>query len=655
MQHPYNVPVWKKSPFIRLLMPLITGILLEEHRQFPLIVILISGVGFLFTYGLFFFFSIGIRFRLRAIQGIIINLVLICLGLILTWQKDARNSKEWYGGFYQEGDLIIARVDEPLVTKAKSYKANGFVEAIIHHGSITYCKGKILMYFSKNASNEQPGSGAALLQYGDKILLRQNLQKIKNSGNPGAFNYERYAAFQQVFHNIFIRDKDWIKLPGKDINRFNKLIFNARDNILLTLRKNISNDKDALGIAQALLIGYTNDLDKDLVQAYSNTGVVHIIAISGMHLALIYLLLAGLFKQIPLVNRSAFAQVVLILGCLWFFSLLTGAAASVTRAAVMFSFITIGKYFNKRSSIYNSLAASAFVLLCFNPFFLWDVGFQLSYLAVISIIIFQKPIYNCWYIKNKSAEKIWELSAVSLSAQILTFPVCIYYFHQFPNYFLVTNIIAVPLSGIILYAEIALVALAWVPWVAIFIGKIVTFLVWLMNKVILSVNEFPLAVWDGIPSTVLTTWLLYAMVIGTGVWLINKSHGMLRLALMASLLFVLVHVYNDYEIRIQQKLIIYNVSRLQAVDFIDGNNFCFKGDSILIQDGMYQNFNLKPSRIALQLNYRKELLQSLFHQNSFYQFNNKRILIIDKALSFNHISSKIPVDLILISKNPAVR
>ena len=139
-------------------------------------------------------------------------------------------------------------------------------------------KGKLLLYFSKDSIKPD-------LNYGDRILLDKALQPIKNSGNPGAFNYQRYAAFQQIFHNIFLKDKDWVKAREKseNVNRVQQFIFTARDHVLSVLNKRIEAGKDELGIAQALLVGYTNDLDKDLVQAYSNTGVVHIIAISGMH------------------------------------------------------------------------------------------------------------------------------------------------------------------------------------------------------------------------------------------------------------------------------------------------------------------------------------------------------------------------------------
>ena len=269
-----------------------------------------------------------------------------------------------------------------------------------------------------------------------EYIIHKNLQPIKNSGNPGAFNYQRYAAFQGIYHNVFLKDKDWQVVPGNTKNWFYDFVYSARAYVLSVLRNTIHTGKDELGIAQALLIGYTNDLDKDLVQAYSNTGVVHIIAISGMHLGLIYVLLLWIFTKMPLINKSKLVQLILILTCLWLFAFLTGASPSVLRAAVMFSCIAIGKNLKKDVSIFTSLAASALILLCFNPYYLWAVGFQLSYLAVIGIVVFQKPIYNCLYIKNKWIDKVWQLMAVSTAAQLLTFPLCIYYFHQFPNLFL---------------------------------------------------------------------------------------------------------------------------------------------------------------------------------------------------------------------------
>ncbi|MGG9971064.1 ComEC/Rec2 family competence protein [Ferruginibacter sp. SUN002] len=641
-----NIPIWKTAPFLRLLLPFIAGILLEWYLQIPLTIICISIVCFTTAYLLFYFLPIGVRFKLQSLQGLLLNLILINFGLFITWQKDIRHTNNWYGQNYHDSDYLVVCINEPIVEKTKSYKADGYIESMIRSDSVIKGKGKLLLYFSKDSSVKQ-------LHYGDKILISKNLQAIKNSGNPGAFNYERYAAFQQTFHNVFLKDKDWVKLKETKVNWFNQFIFSARDKILATLEKTVGANTNELGIAEALLIGYTNDLDKDLVQAYSNTGVVHIIAISGMHLGLIYVMLVWIFARTPLIKKSKITQVVLILSCLWLFSILTGGSASVLRSAVMFSFITVGKTFFRQASIYNSLAASAFVMLCYNPYYLWDVGFQLSYLAVVGIIVFQKPIYNLFYVKNKWIDKVWQLAAVSLAAQILTFPICIYYFHQFPNLFLITNIIAVPLSTIILFAEIGLVALAWVPFVGIYLGKAVAWLVWLMNKIILSVNDIPFAVWDRIPATVFTTWSLYIVVICLAVWLLNKNKQLLEISLFCLLTFTIAQVYGKWQIANQHKLIVYNVPQHQAIDFIEGNNYQFVGDSALLADGMLQNFHLKPGRIQMQLNKQVDSVKNIFTaQDLFYQFGNKKILLIDKSISFEVPQEKINVDIIIISKSP---
>ena len=645
MPQPFSIPIYKTAPFIRLLLPFAAGIILQWYIQIQLSVIIMAAIGFGAANLLYYFLPLAVRFKLQLLQGILINLLLLTFGLLITWQKDIRHNNNWYGNYYKDSNYIVVKIEEPVIEKTKSYKADAYVEAVINDDTSFSCKGKLLLYFSKDSAAQQ-------LHYGDRILINKNLQQIKNSGNPGAFNYQRYAAFQQTFHNVFLKEKDWVLLPGKNVNRFKQFIFSSREKILTILRNRINTGKDELGIAEALLIGYTNDLDKDLVQAYSNTGVVHIIAISGMHLGLIYVMLVWLFARMPFVKKSKLLQVILILSCLWLFSILTGAAASILRSAVMFTFITIGKNFTKKSSIYNSLAAAAFVMLCFNPYFLWDVGFQLSYLAVVGIIVFQKHIYNLCYIKNKWVDKVWKLMAISLAAQILTFPICIYYFHQFPNLFLLTNIIAVPLSSIILYAEIFLIAFSWIPFVGEYLGKIAGWLVWLMNKIILFINSFSFSVWDKIPANILSTWLLYAVVIGLCACLINKNKKLLQLSLVCLLGFVMVHAYSKWQIKNQQKLIVYNVPQHQAIDLVKANDYKFIGDSILLQDGMLQNFHLKPGRIALQLNNRTDTIATCWQQQLFYQFGNKRILVIDKPLVFEQMQQKIDVDIIIISKSP---
>lgn len=640
----YWIPVWKKAPFIRLLLPLITGILLQWYLQFEFYQILMAAVCFTIAFTAFKFFPLALRFNLQPLQGFLINILLVVFGLFIAYQKDIRHNENWFGNIYHDSDYIVATINEPLLEKNKSYKAEAVVNNILENGSVKNTEGKIILYFEKDSAN------LTALRYGDKIIINKPLQDIKNSGNPGSFNYRRYLAFRRIFHTVFLKKNDWVLLKEKDAGQFNNFIFSTREKVVNILQKNISGENEK-AIAEALLIGYKADLDKDLVQAYSNTGVVHIIAISGLHLG-IYILLLWILNKIPFVKKADILKFILLLIGIWLFAVLTGAAPSVLRAAVMFSCIILGKALGKKSSIYNSLAASAFLLLCINPYLLWEVGFQLSYLAVIGIVVFQMPIYQWLYVKNKFLNKIWKLISVAIAAQLLTFPACLYYFHQFPLLFFITNLIVVPLASIILYSELILIAVSPISIAAFYAGKITGALLWLMNASVLFINHLSFALWDMISSSIVSTLFLYGTILSAGYWLLNKSKTAFKAALLFFTLFMIVIVADRSKSSSQQKLIVYNVPQHQSIDFINGNSYKFVGDSIMLVDGMLQNFHLKPARIALQLKRKLDTLSNLFQQNNFYQFNNKKIVVIDTTAAFVPLQQKINVDYIIISKNP---
>ena len=646
--HPYRIPIWKAAPFYRLILPLIIGIIVQWYNQFPFDFIICCFVGFIGSFLLFQFLAIEFRYKLQAFRGVVLQVVIIFFAILLTWQKDIRHHKEWFGHYYHDSNALLIRIAEPLTEKPRSYKCEGVVKAVYYSGKFIPVRGKLLIYFSKD-------SVSSSIHYGDQMLINKPLQPIRNSGNPGAFNYERYAAFQQVFHQVYLKAGD-INLFHDNVNNPAKtLIFSSQKYIIDVLQKYLPSDKNILGIAEALLIGYKEDLDKDLVQAYSNTGVVHIIAISGLHLGLIYVMLVWIFNKLPFIKRSRLIKVLSILGSLWFFSLLTGASASVLRSAVMFTCIVIGKNFFTQSSIYNSIAASAFLLLCYDPYFLWDVGFQLSYLAVIGIVWLQQAIYRSVYIKNKQLNKIWNMIAVTLAAQVITFPICIYYFHQFPNVFLVTNLLAVPLSTIILFTEIFLIAFARINILGVYAGKMVSLLVQLMNFIIKSCNDLPFSRLDNIYSGVLSTWLLYGMVFTTCYWMLYKSKPMFKAALICLLAFTIFQSVATFKGYQQKKIVVYNIPRQRAVDFIVGNKYLFLGDSILQQEGLLQNFHLKPARISMHLGKNVQKLNGLQQEHNCWQFFDKKIMIIDSTVFYEKLSNRIKIDILIISKNPAIK
>jgi competence protein ComEC len=638
----YGADFWKKTPFLRLLLAFMAGIILQWNCKIPfplLLTILPVSVLVLF---IFFFLSMTKKYRYGLLNGMAISIIFCCAGAILTAQKDIRNNKAWLGHHYTNATSLIVTLDEPPVEKTKSNKANATVEFVVQDSSLIPVKGKIILYFKKDTSFR--------LAYGSQILFKKTLQEIKNSGNPGGFDYKRYSLFQGITHQVYLKPEEFEILDSKSENWFKKFLFSSREKVLNILRQNITGEKE-LGLAEALLIGYKNDLEQSLVQSYTNTGVVHIIAISGLHLGLIYWLLSLLFRPLEKKKKTKWLRPVLIVTGLWLFSLLAGAQPSILRSALMFTCIVLGDSLSRKSSIYNTMALSAFILLCINPFYLWDVGFQLSYAAVLSIIIFMRPVYNWFYIPNKLLDFIWKLNAVTIAAQILTVPIGIYHFHQFPNLFLLTNFVAVPLSSIILLGEIVLCCIAFIPAVAMFTGKILSFLIRVMNSYIEKIETIRFSLWDGLQISITQAVLLLLFATGTSYWLMEKRKNGLIAGLSALLLFVLQRSYSFMESNQQQKIIVYNVPQKRAIDFINKRNYYFAGDSDLLANDFARNFHLKPSRILYRIE-NSSVMNNLTVFENYIRFLDKNILLIDGSREYLPSSPKPVIDLLVISKNP---
>ena len=385
------IPVWKEAPFLRLLLPFITGIFLQWYLQ-PQVtwswVAITATSAALLTLR---FAGPGTRFRLRQVTGILIHLLIIPCGAIVSWYHHPANDGQWLIHHYSN-QTVKAVVQEPLSQKPHSFKTIATVKQVYNGNNITPVNGNIIVYFSTAVNPRE-------ISYGSILLINKPLQPVKSPGNPGAFDYKRYCTFNHIGFQVYLQPGDFALGSGSETRGLKKFIFYCREQVIRILHTYIKGGQET-ALAEALLIGYKDELDKDLVQAYSNTGVVHIIAVSGMHLGIIYWLL-GLLAR-PLRKRSTkWISFAAILAGLWIFSLLAGAGPSVLRSAFMFSLIVIGEAFSKRNTIYNNLAASAFLLLCWNPSWLWDAGFQLSYAAVLSIVLFFKPVYNLIYVRNK--------------------------------------------------------------------------------------------------------------------------------------------------------------------------------------------------------------------------------------------------------------
>jgi len=640
-----SIPIWKEAPFIRLIVPLMAGILIEWHCPLPVAVYKLIMLICFTCIILFSFLKTFTRFKKYWIGGIPINILLICLGGIITCNKDLRNSLNCITGIEQTCNTFVVTLIEPLSEKSNSFKANAAASEAIYNDTARIVEGNIVLYFQKDSALHK-------LAYNSRLVLFKSLQPIKNSGNPGAFDYQRYCIFQQLYYQVYLKPGDYILLPGISDKSFNQLLFKIRKEIVTILQTYIKGEKEA-GLAEALLIGYKDDLDKNLVQSYSNTGVVHIIAISGLHLALIYWLLNLLLKPLKTKGRMRWIKAILIIAGLWLFSMLSGGSASVCRSALMFTLIVMGENIDRKTNIYNSLAASAFLLLCYNPYWLWDAGFQLSYIAVLSIIVFMKPVYNWFYIKNKLLDQVWKMAAISIAAQMLTTPVSIYHFQQFPNYFLITNLVAVPLSSLVVLAELALCVLSFSTLLATPAGNITSWLITIMNGFIDYINKMPFTTTSSISLSSGQLLLIYLFIFSAGIWLFQKNKTALIIALAFIVCFVIIKSYYNIKASYQEKLIVFNVPHRQAIDLIKGHHCIFIGDSMISNNIVLQNFILRPSRNKYRIREIKKLQPSPGSTTAF-GIGNKHVVVIDGSIDALIYPATYNVDILILSGNANV-
>jgi len=621
-------------PVIRLLIPFLTGIAQQYYWPVPVnvlqgLALTCAGSVTFYSLPLFSFFH---RYKSGFINGLSVFILFAALGALSVWRQDARNHLLWPGNLYKESDGLIIKLREKPVERTNTLKSEATLVALIRDERLMPIRGEILAYFNKDSASRR-------LAAGDEIITTAALTPIPENANPGGFSFRQYAFFQGITHQAFVRSN--FIVTGNDRPLLQKLIGHIRESVLSVLQKAFT-DKRERGLAEALMIGYKNELDKSLVQSYTNTGVVHIIAISGLHLGLIYWLLVKLLRPLSNHRKLKWAVPLLLITGLWIFTLLAGAQPSVLRSAIMFSCIVVGNSLSRKSSIYNSLALSAFILLCYNPYWLWDAGFQLSYTAIIGIATFMKPIYGLIRFKNKLVDMIWQMNAVTISAQLLTLPVCIYHFHQFPNYFLLSNFIAVPVSSLILLTELLLCVVSFMPILFHLSTKLCSLLISFMNTSIEQIEQLPFAVWDGLQISFAQAVLLMLFIVLSLTCLIYKErirplgYG----SLTAFVAFMTLRCLSFAEALQQEKIIVYQ----ETIDFVTGRNYVSLNTKAVSND-----LNTRATRILFRL--KHSAADMLTRSGNLFSFSSKKIVIAGAGTGYFSTSEKPSVDLLILTQN----
>ena len=643
MQSSHLLLTIKQSPFVRLFIPFACGIALylllpTKDWVIPLSITLIWLIGFFL-----FEFNKSITFKLNNLflRGLFIYMLLGSFGYLLPILHNISSSKHWYVNDAKQYEFAVVKLVSDLEPKAKSYKINAEVVQLVNGQDSKSTQGEAILYLSK-------GDTIPNLHQGDFLLVKNKFKDIQHSGNPGSFDYGAYCRNNNIYQSSFLKDHEWKQLSKHETSLSS--IFNQGNRNTRSILQSYISDSSILGIAEALLIGYRKDVDQEIWQAYSNTGIVHIIAISGLHMAMVYATVRWLLLLIPFFKKRKTIAILFALLFMWGFAALTGLPPSVTRAAVMFTAIGIGEITGRKIAIYNNLAASAFILLCFNPLWIIDVGFQLSYLALLSIVLFYTSVYNWLYFSYKIPDAIWKLIAGTISAQILTFPLCVYYFHQFPLLFIITNLVAVPASTIILYLEIIFVAFHWFTPLAKILGQFISWLIHLLNEFVFLMGKLSFAVWDGLNINIFQFILMFLCVIFFSIWLMHKKSRWLLPALSSTLLLTFTFLIQEWNILHQHKLVVYNINKESYIQFIHGHDY-YSPDTNQINPPQNQELYIfKPGRTSMFLKNNNPTIVHTMENNAIalFSFHNKKIARINANNIL--VDKPIPVDFLILSK-----
>ncbi|MCY1510534.1 DNA internalization-related competence protein ComEC/Rec2 [compost metagenome] len=635
---------FKELAFVKILCPFIAGIGLS----YPFLLTQLTGIVGWVSVSLYLLVFVINRlyipfkaYRLKHLTGLCFCMLFFTFGVwICLLNKEILHRDHF--SFRSDSWLKADIIDEP-------YSKNGLcrftvnVHAGLQGSNWQPIKGKLMILV------HIPDKSTTIYQYGDQLLFNAaQIEVIPGPLNPGAFNYRKWLAGRNIYHQAFMEENE-LRQTGKDMGYpILHYAFNFRKQQVAVFRKLIKND-EVFALASTLILGYRTDLDDDTFKIYSKTGTVHALSVSGMHVGIIYFVLHKLlfFFNKHLIQRIA--KTILICSFIWAYTLLTGFSPSALRSAIMLSVFILSKLFNRQLNNYNLLAFTAFCLLLHSPFLLWDMGFQLSFMAVWGLIYLQPKLDKWCYIKYRWANQIWSAITLSVAAQLATFPLSIYYFHQFPVYFLISNrFILLPVM-LLMYSGISILLFGMH-----FLAPYFEHLFLWMNKGLNWIAHLPLSTIDQIRIN-----LLQLIILSFGVFLliyalsIYKKHFLL-LAISLLLIFQASLCIKAIEAFHQRRIIFFSLGRHYATAFIYGT----KG--ILITDLSYTDKEFQSQiQPALDLYHVRHTLcipkntditiSGLTKRGHQIYFQGMRILLLSPTFPIDQLANKPAFDILWIS------
>lgn len=636
-------------PFVVLLLPFLLGIAsgigFITAAYLPLLWSVFGGLGIAFILLNLSYQRLAI-YKTRWLGGLLITFILFSAGCISVINNNELNNARHFSRSSARYLSIKINTEPQLKNGLLRFPAT--VGQSISHKQPTPVTGTLLVTIKDSA--------ALSLQYGDELVIPAKYTPIDPPFNPGEFNYKKYLAHQNIYYQAFLYPGMYRVVKHGTGNALIAFSLRLRQQMINRFKQQM-HDPGAIAVASTLILGYKADLSGDILQAYSKTGTIHVLSVSGAHVAIIYILLQFTLGFLNGYRRGRVIKAVIIIALIWYYSLLSGFSPAVCRAAVMISMVIIGKTYARYINLLNILAVSAFALLLYNPLLITDVGFQLSYLAVAGLVVLQPVVYKWLAFKKKWADKIWMACSISIAAQVITFPLSALYFHQFPVYFLLSNLLIIIPTSVIMYSGVAYLALSWVPLLSTLLARLLEYTILFMNKALAIIEYAPFASIGKIWLTVPEYLLLYLIMISAFYYLYNKKTWLIKLSLVGLLLFAISISLKRYRAESTNSIAFLNLRKNTGIVFKNGDRAVVL-TNLADTDKNYK-YSVQPYLDSAQVGHTtiiglsQNISSTWFKkQGALMQFYNKRIIIFDKQLQNQQLPGKLIASYLYITGNP---
>ncbi len=521
-----------------------------------------------------------------------------------------------------------------------------------------------LLLVNEKGSDWQPVKGGSLLYLpeldtnyvaGDVLLVRGKLNLIGPPSNPYTFDYQTFMMRKGIYFREFSKPQFVLKIDSQHQNVLVRWLNASRRYSKQLIDENIHSPTER-GLLLPLLLGYKSSIPRDLKKSYQASGAMHVLAVSGLHVGIIYLVVMSLIGWLRRYAYGKWFCLLLSLLILWFYALLTGLSASVVRATFMFSIFALAKVLQRNANVYNNIALAAFVILIAQPFSLFDVGFQLSFSAIAGIVFFQPKLVAMWSPKFLILQKCWTLTTLAFAAQLSTFPITVYYFNQFPTYFWLSNLVVIPAAFTIIITSLIMLILSLIAVPITPIAIVLSKVVYLTNQAIHAVTQLPFHLIHPLYISELQLMLLLIMIIGMGYFITSKKYVGLTIIALSFLLFCVENIIESLDKKQQLKFIVYDTHNWCVIDLISRgqhNSIIYYNKKATADDLMYPVYNFRiKSKLALEdlkIDVHNKLNANVAPYE-FFTLGQKKGLIINRPLVFSpNDKTKIKINFLLIN------